>query len=500
MVRNLLSCVLKDLRLFGRSKVSALVTIVVPLLIVLLVGTAFSSTSLQGVKIGVYSSSYNELTESILLSFSEQSFSVEKLDSLQSCIDSVKRGNSQICVVFPPDLSPEGNTEAVTFHVDHSRINLAYLLINDIKSKVSSKSSELGLALVEELISALKETKNSLPNQKTDLENTITDVSEIKEQATTVSSSFPDLDDALSRLGDAKNLAEQLDDTDSTVTELRSKINLAISEINSIETEITSLSSDVDKIEENSEVIRILLSNIVSNIDSLIEKLNNVKVTEAEKIVFPIKTEIESVNVSSLSSNFLFPSLFALMMLFGSTLLASVIVLRERKTKAYFRNFITPTSDFTFVIGMYLAVLLILIVQVAVLFSGLIFVSDIILFDILGNLSLIIFLSATTFIFMGMLIGYVFRSEETVILVSISIIASLIFFSNTILPIETIVSGFQILASYNPLVISDSLLKKTILFKSELKLLIPEILILAVFSFIFIFLTLAARKLTKRLL
>jgi ABC-type polysaccharide/polyol phosphate export permease len=99
-----------------------------------------------------------------------------------------------------------------------------------------------------------------------------------------------------------------------------------------------------------------------------------------------------------------------------------------------------------------------------------------------------------------MFIGYIFKSEETTILASISIASLLIFFSNAILPVETISGKLRLIANYNPLYVTDSLLKKTILFNSPLYNLINEFIILGVVLFIFLTLAFIARKMTKRLL
>ena len=59
-----------------------------------------------------------------------------------------------------------------------------------------------------------------------------------------------------------------------------------------------------------------------------------------------------------------------------------------------------------------------------------------------------------------------FRSEETSILAAISISSIFLFFSNTILPLETLPVVIKKIASYNPFVIGESMLKKLMVFQS----------------------------------
>ena len=115
-IRSFFSLVLKDFTIMSRSKISLFLILIAPLLIILLAGTAFNSSSLSGVTLGTYSEGYTELTEDILLSFEEQGFTVNRLGSADECIRNVKLGDVQICVVFPNDLSAEGSSNDVSFY------------------------------------------------------------------------------------------------------------------------------------------------------------------------------------------------------------------------------------------------------------------------------------------------------------------------------------------------------------------------------------------------
>src|SRR3989344_7031881 len=205
-MRNFFSCISKDLRIFGRSKVSALVTIVVPLLVVLFIGFAFSSTRLQGINVGVYSGAYSNLTNSILKSFEEQSYNIAKINSKDECVNSVKLAETQICIVFPSDLSETGNEQPIVFYVDNSRVNIAYTLLESVKSKVSLKSSEIGAGLVEEILIKMQNAKKSLASEKKDVDSALTSVAEISSNSEKASSSVPSLNNALTKVEEAKTL------------------------------------------------------------------------------------------------------------------------------------------------------------------------------------------------------------------------------------------------------------------------------------------------------
>ena len=486
-ISSLFSIVNKDLKIFTRPKFPALIIILAPVLIILLAGLLFNSSSLSGIIIGVYSDTYTDLTEDILKEFEEQNFAVNKLGSKQECINSVKLSKTQLCVIFPNDLSVTGSSEDLIFHVDQSRINLAYTLVNEVESKVSAKASSLGVALAQDLINTLESAKNTLPKQKTEISKSIADLNQINEKAN--STFFSDINNILEYLNDAKDLLNS--------SEAKDNINDAINLLELVKIEI---SEDLKNIENQSKETVLILKDVSSDLDVLINSMNDISVLEAEKIVSPIKTKVEPISSDSKNRDYLIPTIIALIALFGGVLLSSTLVLKEKKTKAYFRNFITPTRDFTFILGSYLTCLIILTLQFLFVFAGIVLILKTSILTALPNIVLVLFVSLSVFIFMGMFIGYLFRSEETTIFAAVLVAAVLMFFSNTILPIETISSKFSQFAIFNPLVVSEIALKKVMLFGFSISSVLSELYILGGFLLVFAILTYIGRKATKRIL
>ena len=411
-MKNFFSCIQKDIKNFGRSKFSAFIAVVVPLLVALLISSTFSMNELQEIKVSVYSKSYSSLTESILANFEKQSFKIFKENDETSCTNSVREGNNQICVVFPGDLSKEGNAENVVFYVDNSRINIAYTLIDEVKTSIGIESSEISLDLVNVLIEKINNAKKDIESGEVIIESAASDANAIQTNSEEMKGTIPDLSNVLFLLDKAKTVAGKLNTSDSDVINVKKNLDSAINETTALDMGLAGVYSGIDNLGANSENIIKKLSTISISLNSVAKDLSEIRVNEAEKIVSPIKTEIRSVVDPTKNWNFIFPTLLALMVMFGSIILASVTALREKQNRAYFRNFITPTSDFTFILAMYVSCLFILIVQSLVLFSGLVLATKLPLVSILGNISLILFVSATLFIFMGICIGHFFKSEE----------------------------------------------------------------------------------------
>lgn len=491
-MKSISSIVARNMRVISRSKLSTFLVILAPLLIVFLIGSAFNSTSLTELKIGTYSQEYNELSESIISDFQNASFQTEKLQTKEECTEKIKQGTFHACVVFPQKISLESN-ESIKVHVDNSRINLAYLLINKIDTKISERSSEIGVGLVTEILDVLKKTSESLPAQKSKVENAASNLNSIKSEADTLTENS-DLSVSIENLDEALDILE--DSNCSSTNELKQKLT---SIKQTLQASNENLDADITAINTNAESGKSSLNLASSELSQLITELSKINSKNAENLVVPIETEVSPISGDATNWKHLFPTLIALILLLSGVILASSLVLEERRARANFRNFMTPTSDISFVLGTYLTGLIIMTVQMIILLTGTFYLTGLNFINSLGGIAITFFLASSVFLFIGMFIGYAFKSDETTILSSISFAALLIFFSNTIIPVESIKGYFKYIAYYNPLFLADSLLKRTILFSESLNTLIEPILTLAGTLLIFLILTIIARKFTKRL-
>ncbi len=505
---SLWNIIQKNIKLITRSKASALIILLGPLLLILLIGMAFSGSTLYNINVGVYSPSYSELTNSIITALEDNQFFVTKLDSEEQCIQDTKYGKYHICAVFPPDMAiekaAEGNTtNAITFHVDYSRINLVYAILDTIAKKVAVKSSELSGELVQVLLDTLENSRINLIDKK----GSITELSASNKETKSGADAILDELNSLSidfNVTDIQDRLTELENrtNDSAVLNVISDLE---EEIEAIDDEISASVNAKNTISEKGIAIKDAMTNDARKLTALkaalednIKQIEAIKITEKETILSPIRTQIQPLTERKSHWNNLFPTLVILMVSFVSLLLSTTLVVREKSAKAYFRNFITPTPEFIFLLGTYITCLIILIAQLFIIFGQAFFFLKGELLAVLANTTLFLFIISSVFILIGMFIGYIFKSEETAILASMSVAAFLLFFSNTILPIETIPPSLKVLASFNPFVLGEAVMKKLILFQAPFSSLWFEFLMLIGYLSLFLVLTFLAKEIMKR--
>ncbi len=507
---RLWSLLLKDFKLLARSKTSALIVIFGPLLIVGLVGVAFNTTAIQDVSVGVYSGAYSEISEEIIGHLEEEQYAVVRYAKLEQCVASVARGDTNLCLVFSPDISlAQGQRNKITFYVDYSRVNLVYTVMDLIADEITSSTDELSLELTEILVSELASAKTELAQRLSSLHAVLANNEKVSSDVNMVAGQLAAIDLAVDRnqfqLSSLRSVKSELSASNASVGGLNSAISQLEGYVEQVIYDVDvargTIDSSVNSLQQVGSVAQVnqeTISEVTVGVTSVTTGIEGIAVTDAAQIVTPIGIEVTPVTVEQTYLTKLFPTFVALVLMFVALVLSSTLVMNEKETHAYFRNFITPTSDFVFLFSTYLSSLVILFVQflLLVLCSFFFVKGQFIL--LLPQLLLPFFLVSSLFIFVGILLGYMFSSRETLGLATLFVVCGSLFFSNTILPLEAVPALVRKLIPLNPFVLAESVFKKVLLFNYGVAEIVGLLVGLCLFALTFFVLAFVALKLSKR--
>lgn len=233
------------------------------------------------------------------------------------------------------------------------------------------------------------------------------------------------------------------------------------------------------------ESIRNLLDQSLISVLGVQQALNDIdrriraiEVTDAGAIAQPIVTSIKPIVQEKTYLNYLFPVLIVLVVMFTSLLITPTLILLDRNSPASVRTYMTPVRDWSYVLANFLTSFCLLVVQIVVILA---IVSIFFAGDLVSNVPkalLLLLLSTSLFILIGMIVGYAFKSEETATLGAVSVGALFLFVSDVIIPLESMPEVFAYIAGFNPYVLASSLLRRSLLFDSPLVDLLPDILVL----------------------
>lgn len=504
---------LKNYKIMIRSKISALIFFFGPLFIIFLVSLGFNTSTLYGLNVASYSESYSPLSDTLVSNLTESQFNILKVGSEKECIDNVKFNDFQACIIFPKDMVLDNSANNnILIYVDESRINLANQITDKIASKVGVQADQLSAGIVSQILGALDNINKEAAQQKSQAAALLNNNGQSGTQLSSISTSLSGIDlaytplmlattyDELDSVRDKCNMSETevagvkigLDDAVKKYKEVATKLDEAKNRVSTIKTNTDTLR---DAVNSDSTTI----NGLTSSVDSVQASISSVKITNLESIVTPLKTTIKPLTLKRSYFIFTFPTLLTLLIMFVAILMSATSVIKEKKSNAYFRNFITPTNDWLFLIGQYLtdisiifAQILIILLVAALTVSGLSTTAYILA-------GIVLLIVGTIFVFIGISIGYLFSTEESATLAAASASILFLLFSNTILPIEALSGFLRKVVSYNPFVIGESVLKRLILFESDLTAIYSSIYVLLIFIGGAFLLATAARMLTKRM-
>ncbi len=547
-MNNLWLLTTKNLKLLIRAKGSALIVVFAPLLIILIMGLSFNNSAKYALNIGVQAPSSSSDVEAFISTLQEQEFKVIKYDqSKDECIGDVKQGYIHTCIILPESFTIDSNTpREITFYVDPSKINLVWMVQQTLEKKLNLKSQEISQVLAQDLFTKLSDTNTKIAVEKakvggvkdtntgaaTKTESATSELGKIDlappttvynttvltdfktAVATKISNGTSSITTAKSAVNSAENIssatktsvinslneangqfanitallnaasgANSLGEISTLITTLQNDVASAKSKLTAASAQIKTTSTDLDGVKATIKESATNLDGIQKVLEEVNANLNSQKVTDAKTVSSPLITKIEKVAPEKTYLNYTFPALLILVIMFSSLLLGTTLVMMEKNSPAFTRNYFLPVNKVTFVLSTYLTNLILILIQLIVILGiSLAFLPEI--YVSLLPIALVLFLAASVFTFLGMAIGYVFISEETAVLASISLGSVMLFMSGLILPLESVSPMLRDIVYFNPFVIAENLVKGLLIFQSTLTMLWMDLATLFVYALV----------------
>lgn len=251
--------------------------------------------------------------------------------------------------------------------------------------------------------------------------------------------------------------------------------------------------------------IQVLLDKSLVSVLSVQHSLNQIdgrisaiEITDPEAIAQPIVTSIRPVVQERSYLNYLFPVLSVLILMFTALLITPTLILLERNGPASFRSFMTPVGQGAVVFSHFLTAFIILAVQMVIVLGV---VSVFFGSEIVSNVPaavLVLSLISALFVLIGMILGFLFRHEETATLAGVMVGALFLFVSDVIVPLESMPEIFAYIASFNPYVLGSQLLRKVLLFDAPLVSVLPDVLVVAGYILALSFIVTGVYQATRR--
>ena len=149
---KLTKLIVKNFKIIMRSRISSLIIIFGPLLIMLLAGFAFNNSASFDLNLGIYTPQPSDLTTNFTTSLAKQ-FQIFTYTNEQDCVEDVRNLKLHSCIVFSPNfVISSGSNNTISIHVDNSKVNIVDLIQNALDQVIAVQSNQIGADLASVLI------------------------------------------------------------------------------------------------------------------------------------------------------------------------------------------------------------------------------------------------------------------------------------------------------------------------------------------------------------
>ncbi len=363
---------------------------------------------------------------------------------------------------------------------------------DDIAKKIQSmanilKSTELNVNLT------------SLDNLSVMLEGNkvVYAITKMNENSVALIQAYRDIADGIEMELESSAISEQsrqklmdiINNGKGTMRNLNDKVrvmsSIAERDLNEMENTISRLILDMGNLREEYYTLYGFKTSSISNLEKILSALDqnlitilsmqkvlnkinsdyeNLKISDPASALNPIKTTIKPVVAKKTSMSYVFPILLVLMIMFSGMLLAPVLISAENGSPARIRNMLTPTSPKLFILATFLSCFVILGVQMSLVAVVSIFFLG---WNILAGFPFslaAVGLIISLFILIGMVLGYIIKSEGVALLSGTLCALFGVIFSDIVLPLESMPWLLGAAIRFNPVIMGIAILKKTLLF------------------------------------
>lgn len=247
--------------------------------------------------------------------------------------------------------------------------------------------------------------------------------------------------------------------------QLLDQVNEIVGHLDTMNASLASTEQKLSIDIANIDAAVVNLEGLSASFDTYITKFSAITPGTAEQFLHPIAATFLTVPEPVPSKTALvFPILLIFMLSFISILLSNMLVLNETHSQAYFRNFLVPVSELSFIFGLFITNLLLIGFQLGVFLLVAWLSFGIPLFLNLPVFLFSVFASVILFVLIGMFFAYLVPERQTSLLLSLFFSLILFFFSDIIFPLEIMPPTATLFAQFNPIVLGEGIFRQVLFY------------------------------------
>lgn len=341
-------------------------------------------------------------------------------------------------------------------------------------------------------IATFRASKQIVENQISSIKNLLF-LGLNEEDYLTATESLDDVSSSLNKLDSTLAALEEIYDN-PTLLEMLHSYEEVIIKMDSLNQTLIDLDNDLEKSIEKTRESQERVDEFINELEDVsgeMKVLSNSFDTKGIELEFK-----DAYSISDDPIRLAFPLLISIIITFTSLILSNIFVLNEVNRPSYFREIISPTKDVNFLIADYLINLFFVFIQATVLF-----VIGIAWFELtlahLPAFALVIFLTSSMFIFLGMSLGHLIKSQNLSMLLTIFYVMILLILSKILAPPLVLGPFVGFFISYSPFVILNDVLDSVLILNKSIISVIDSLVFLSIALFLSMVIVYISKKIGK---
>ncbi len=321
-----------------------------------------------------------------------------------------------------------------------------------IQSTVSDNVTATALALN---IAGLNALKNSTKTQWEDAEEQLTELEELnatlREFRTSLEEYQTQLAVAKENQAKAAVMQSALEELSENVAEMNASFSEARIQVGKLRTLLSSVEETTNEMDKTLDQAISQADRVDALIAALQSTVAKQTAKDPEKVASPLSVSVENQYKRVSYVDFIMPQVIGVSLLFTCFLLASISIVREKSRRTIIRILMIPGAMLNLVIGKIISLVVLsfgqiaLIILVAVVIFNVTIPNDILLLFWATTISSLVLVS------IGILIGFVARSESAAIQSSLLLAIPMLFLGNIIFSPDLLPNYTQALQELLPL-------------------------------------------------
>ncbi|MBU0979833.1 MAG: ABC transporter permease [Nanoarchaeota archaeon] len=154
---RIIELIRKNFLRMARNRVSTLLILLSPLILVLLLTISLEDTELQRINMGYVGAENESMLDFFLDNIRSKNIFLQEEKTVEDCIERMKVQELHLCLQFPKE-----SNKRVNIYIDYSRISLAYQLLGLLEQKTEETADLLSFEIIDSLLLDLEQISETI--------------------------------------------------------------------------------------------------------------------------------------------------------------------------------------------------------------------------------------------------------------------------------------------------------------------------------------------------